>query len=342
MRRLAAALAVLALSQYAAKGDAAGEAVLREHLRNGSKATFTGSEAISERLADGQPAKVTCEVRRMPDRSYQRYRAASPAAYNGVTKVRNQHRTVIYMPAERRAYVFQSSGPNPDPEKTLEHLTKRYEVTLEGDETVAGRTCRHLKLSPRKGGPEVEFWVDSQQDVLLRRRVASGDRLFEERCFSRVDFNTSLDDEDFGFRTPRGVQEVAAGYGQRVEPVRVATPAEVRRIIGVRMMQPDWLPDGYQPKEKRFAIQAPNPFNLFQRRVSVAYFRDNRMLLLSQGFGAFDRRGGGGDDAQTPRVVKPGVVFWTNSGVRLALVGPRDMPEADLLHCAESVDWADG
>jgi hypothetical protein len=188
-----------------------------------------------------------------------------------------------------------------------------------------------------------DVWVHQKRFVALRWVVRVNGRTWRNVGFENIKFDVDLSDDDFQTGAPEGVTTVQVRRGQPVRSLELASPDEVRRVVGVRVLQPKWVPGGY--RLTGYSVAPPSPMSLFRRRVSVRYAAGERIILLSMGplMPRGEREPGEREASSQPTEVRPGVYFWTKHNVRLALIGPRDADRDDLRRCAESVDWyADG
>jgi len=333
-----------ALAASLALGAPSAEDVMDAYLANYGKVVYTASEFLQERQTDGETAKVVNLVRQKPGRDYSKFLYGG-SAHKGIVTADDGSKLVIYIPNESRIYEYGSSAERSQARRRgeLQLLREKFDLAYVGSETVADRTCHHIRLTPKEGrGPTVDVWIDASRYIALRQEVKSGDRVWRASRFKSVDYDPALSDPDFRFTPPPGTSRIkldARGGGPHgPEGYDYDTAPDVRRKAGFRIMEPSYVPPGFS--RQAYQVGAPRPGSLFHRRLSVRYLKGNDMIMVNQGIaGPIGRRPGGEPDR--PTQMKPGVYFWTKHEIRLLLIGPRDYDDAELRRCAESVDWYD-
>ncbi|NUP98458.1 MAG: DUF2092 domain-containing protein [Armatimonadetes bacterium] len=344
MRCRGGLLTALLLLASAAWPAPSATTILTQYLQRLGRAEYTASEVISERQADGTPIVVRSEVKHKAGRERFAF-TKGPGPYRGVVAADDGNRHVVYMPAEKRAYYYPSVASTFEQRrrKELGEAGERFELALLGQETVAGRTTWHLRLTARKQpGPRVDVWIDSQQFVALRQETRVRDQLWRSSVFQQVDFSPNLPANAFAFEAPDGVQQVkvtSEAETARVPTMRFASARELRGRVGVRAMQPKYIPEGF--RFDSLLLYPPAPSNPFHRRLAARYVRGTSVLVLNQGAMPPGRGRGGPLPPSEPREVKPNVLFWSKQNLRLLLIGPRDLGADELRRAANSVDWYD-
>ncbi len=343
VRRLSPVLAILVAAAGSSAAAQTAESVLEAYLQSLTQATYTAVERLQERQADGTLVGVLNEVRVRPGQERSTFYQA-PGPFKGVVQTDDGHKLVIYMPAERRAYLYGSraAGAAQRRRTELTKLRERFELSLVARETVAERPAFHLSFTPKSGrGPTLDVWIDSTEYVALRQDLLSHGRVWRKSEFARVNFQPGLGDDDFRFQPPDGVKVVKGGDGQDgrgAPPIVVDSPDKVRQMTGLRVLQPSYVPDDFALEG--YLIFPPPPTGVFHRRLAVKYIRDGRVIMLNQGITAPGRRVTT-PPPPDPTEIKPGVFFWSKHEIRLLLIGPRELDRGDLRRCAESVDWYD-
>ncbi len=91
-------------------------------------------------------------------------------------------------------------------------LGSRYDVTLVGSETVAGRAAWVLDLAPKAGQSSlfaaIRLWVDQQRSVPAQTRLTEPTGDHTTVRFSRVEINVKLPAGAFDLALPKDVVEV--------------------------------------------------------------------------------------------------------------------------------------
>ncbi len=90
----------------------------------------------------------------------------------------------------------------------LSDATRRFQVTLDGAETVTGRPTHALTLRPRGSSPyrSVRVWVDTGDFLVRRFEITEQNESVRTLEFSNLRPNVPLSDDLFRFEPPRGVQ----------------------------------------------------------------------------------------------------------------------------------------
>lgn len=340
MRRLAPQLLLLTLLVAAVAQSQSADSLLDEHLDQLRRLSYVSRESVLEYQADGRPVRIEAEVRRRAGKEFIRY-LSGPEPYRNVVFSDDGRRYLIYIPAEGRAYRYGTPGVVERRRFEFRHLRTKCSARLEEPESVAARRALHLRFVPREAGwPETHLWLDASTKAVLRYRQMLRGRVWSEVETERIDYDRPPSEDELSYTVPDGTEVVpmpAFGRGTHPEPIRFASAAELRRRTGLRVMAPTYLPQGFRRMDRPYMLHAPMPGNVVRRRLSVGHVSGNRILMLTQSAAP----GTAGQEATAPKEVRPGIFFWTRDGVRLALVGPRDIDRNELQRCAESVDWVE-
>lgn len=92
-------------------------------------------------------------------------------------------------------------------------LARKYEVTLRGEEAVAGSPAWVLDLKPRPGQASgifegIRLWVDQQRRIPVQTRLTEPTGDHTTIRFERVQVNAPLPGDAFDLKLPRDVVEV--------------------------------------------------------------------------------------------------------------------------------------
>lgn len=104
---------------------------------------------------------------------------------------------------------LSSSGQQVDLQREfLSDATRRFEVTLDGTETVSGRPTHALTLVPLGSSPyrRVRVWVDTGDFLVRRFEITEQNESVRTLEFSNLRPNVQLSDDLFRFEPPPGVQ----------------------------------------------------------------------------------------------------------------------------------------
>ncbi|MCC7490839.1 MAG: DUF2092 domain-containing protein [Fimbriimonadaceae bacterium] len=346
MRPLLRLTVVWALAANAVQAGPTADDILRLYGEQYGSVAYKGAEWIQDRQADGQPVAVRAEVRQKTGRDYSAI-SRGPGPYVGAITADDGQRCVIYLPNERRAYLYPSRAAEARSRRRqeMELLRDKYDRRLLGQEQIAKRACHRIRMTPKVAGlPEVEVWIDTQQYVALRQIVTSRGKVARQSYFYHITYNPELSDEQFRVALPAGTSSITVPTGegaQRAEPVRYQSLRDLWTKANLRAMLPRYLPTGF--KADGYHLQVPFPGGLFRRRLMIKYVSGANVLMLNMGAGLLGRGSDAGSEPPTePTAVKPGVLFWTKHDIRLLLIGPRDLASDELKKVADSVDWAEG
>lgn len=320
------------------------EQVLDSYANRFGKVTYTAVEQLEERQADNTLAKVTNSVKQAPGKERSAY-VSGPTAYRGVIMADDGKQLKIYIPVEKRCYVFGSHSRYAAKrrQEELVRLRDKFDARLVGQQTVAGRPSWHVKLTSKaKDGPELDVWIDSREYVALRQDLRSRGNTWRRSEYSRVNFGASLAAKEFEYNPPGGTKIIKMPgrneEDQHPSPYQLKSPGEVREKANLRLLQPKYLPPSYT--FDGIYLYPPTPNGIFQRRLATRYVSGGNVLMFNQGVVLPGRRGGVPHKPPTePTELRPGVLFWAKYGIRCLLIGPRGLDGNELMKCAESVDW---
>ncbi len=117
-----------------------------------------------------------------------------------------QTRQVFRGPARGEADLLVGFGPG------SRDLGRKYEVTLAGQESVAGQPAWILDLKPRAGQgglfSAIRLWVDQQRSIPVQTRLTEPTGDFTVVRFDRVEVNPRLPADAFDLKLPKDVVEV--------------------------------------------------------------------------------------------------------------------------------------
>ncbi len=117
-----------------------------------------------------------------------------------------QTRQVFRGPARGEADLLVGFGPG------SKDLGRKYEVTLAGQESVAGQPAWILDLQPRAGQAglfsAIRLWVDQQRSIPVQTRLTEPTGDFTVVRFDKVEVNPRLPADAFDLKLPKDVVEV--------------------------------------------------------------------------------------------------------------------------------------
>jgi outer membrane lipoprotein-sorting protein len=130
----------------------------------------------------------------------------------------------------------------------IQEVLDSSEVTLEGEEEVAGRLAYKLALSPKEdaevellpGGGTATLWVDKQEWFILRAHFEASAFGQGEMEVESFELNPGLSDDLFYFEVPEGV-EVVDVASRQVENLSLD---EARSEAPFPLLMPEYVPEG--------------------------------------------------------------------------------------------------
>lgn len=191
----------------------------------------------------------------------------------GRITVNNGRQKWQLLPLEKQSVIFPSF---PDPYRfTLELAgeladvknAEKYHVI--GEETVSGRTCSILEVTP-KGGIPYKIWVDKETDLPLQKQSAMQNALQYKITYSEIDFIDELPPEIMVYTLPDGFSQKDDNPEQYV-----STTEEARRVAGFLPDLPKEIPGGY----KRYAVSVETG----NQTIKTYFESGNNSIIIMQG-----------------------------------------------------------
>lgn len=244
-RRAVGCFLLLALLGTGAAGAALdGREVLVRSLEREGQVDYEGLQATVVSWGRGRESRTEQIVKfKRPNRLRIEYLA--PPRLKGDVVVDDGTRLRRFV----RALGIVEEGPSPPrgfsgrqrPE--LERALRRgaLSVSLEGEETVAGRRAWVVTLAPRAPGrPGRKLWLDQEHGLPLRvRQTGPGGRV-TDTFFQRITFGVTLDDREFVLEAPEGTPVVPRARGRAVSLPEAEKIAEQHwgRLYQIRSLPP--------------------------------------------------------------------------------------------------------
>jgi outer membrane lipoprotein carrier protein len=144
---------------------------------------------------------------RKPDRFLMRF--SDPA---GDVVVADGTQVWLYYPSTDPRQVIRTSAGEAGrldlQREFLSNPTERFEATLDGTETVDGRSATALTLVPRGASPyrKVRIWVDARDALVRRFEITESNEAVRRVELRNLAANVSLADDLFSFTPPAGTQ----------------------------------------------------------------------------------------------------------------------------------------
>jgi len=128
-------------------------------------------------------------------------------------------------------------------ERRLRLLKRNYKVTLDGTETVAGRTCRILTFRPKEGRDRItRVWLDVRNGFELRRdELDANGSTITMSLYTSVDYPSTISLAEVTPRFPRSARiESISRSGLHADFTSLS------RSAGFEVKRPLTLPAGYE------------------------------------------------------------------------------------------------
>jgi outer membrane lipoprotein-sorting protein len=129
-------------------------------------------------------------------------------------------KVTFYQPRIKQAQEY-NLGKNKDKAEFLllgfgsnkEALKNAYAIRLVGDETVRGRLCHILELTPKSERvsaffPKIVLWIDSQMNVPIRQKLVEPTKDYLLIDFEGIQLNPPIPDSLFHMKLPKDVKIV--------------------------------------------------------------------------------------------------------------------------------------
>lgn len=96
---------------------------------------------------------------------------------------------------------------------TAAELTKSYEVKAGGVETVGGKMCTRLELTPKTSQMKqlltrIELWIPEGESNPVREKVTEPSKNYELIDYAEIQLNPRLPDSAFELKLPKGVKTI--------------------------------------------------------------------------------------------------------------------------------------
>ena len=243
----------------------------------------------------------------------------SDSAYHGQVIVDDGKQRLHYFPG-RHEVLRQPSGAEDAPSRVVEQIVAgrapREELSVTDGGLVAGRSCREVSISNRRGVLQQNIWVDPDTGMVLKREVytARGERIADFE-FERIDYKAPIRDDDFKIQA---------------DGAKTVTPEDLLRQLQTRnQLRPVMLAAGsgshLQSSRELLAGKV--------RLIQAVYLAKQGRVVLFQGRYAFSQE-------ELGKAAPKDVSFytWSSGGEHYALVGKMD--EGTLRRLAQSVQGA--
>ena len=221
----------------------------------------------------------------------------------------------------------------------MELLTQNYRFHLSSGSTIAGEETDEIKIYPHfEDRPTKRLFIARRNWIILR--VDEFDytgRLRFVSLFTQIEFNQEKVEETLA-ELKSDKELINEKRERRSQPI---TDVEIDKVLGVRLVQPTYLPSGFRLLETRY----------IKHRSSTVFLRYTDGLAT---FSLFERKGKHKSHDSDRRSRRRGgktisrhdvpihvvrqhhahILEWSNSGVDFTLIGELDASE--LFKVAES------
>lgn len=153
----------------------------------------------------------------------------SIAVYDG-------HTLISYEPEENRAFVVEGEeslalnqiSPRQVAEQLLNMVKDTHEITLRGEETVAGRDTYRIQAEAKDQGAlwgDQEVWIDKENWMVLKLVIHTGNTMIEME-YTKVELNSDISPDLFKLELPEDVQLMDLDELNQSEQVTLDEAAE--------------------------------------------------------------------------------------------------------------------
>jgi outer membrane lipoprotein-sorting protein len=96
---------------------------------------------------------------------------------------------------------------------TSAELMKSYDVKAGGVETIGGKMCTRIELTPKTAQmkqllTKIELWIPEAESNPLREKVTEPSKNYELIDYADIQLNPPLPDSAFDFKAPKGVKTI--------------------------------------------------------------------------------------------------------------------------------------
>jgi outer membrane lipoprotein-sorting protein len=247
-------------------------------------------------------------------------------------------------PEENQVYLYPAF---PDPYlftfelgKEVKNVTDAMSTKIVDEDTVAGRQCSILEVSP-KGGSPYHIWVDKKTKLPLQKQYAMQNALQYKVTYTKIDFVDSIPSEIMVYNLPKGFKENNTNPEQIVNNL-----GESSGIVDFTPQAMQNIPNGYikdiialdtnkkivkqyyttQNKAKKVVILQGKSVSEFKLAPTAVLGKVNGstaeiMSPVQENFGILS---GGGPYAGVTNINS---IRWQQSGFEYAVVGNTSLEE---------------
>jgi negative regulator of sigma E activity len=232
---LLVAIAAVAMALLSLSGYRHGAALLRRSYEAESKYSYLGVLEV-ELLQRPHPIHSRLNViHAAPDNT--RMDAVSPPEVAGYVVIDKGEDRYMYSPNSERWY----ANTRRSPDENVDLALKNYRVRVSGRDTVVGRPCRRLRITPRyPGNPRKLLWTDDQTGLVLRKELRNA----EGQVISRSRYT-----------------EIRISRASTLDPDAFAPPADAQLEWDTKApptdftaLKPSYVPPGYRFDEVRVRV----------------------------------------------------------------------------------------
>lgn len=111
------------------------------------------------------------------------------------------------MPLAEDFQSFEVQSPREQAEQLLNIIKDSHEITVEGEEKVAGRDAYHIIATAKEDNTLIgdqELWIDKKTWITLKSISTSGDFVATIE-YTKIDTNAAIEDDTFVYTFPEGV-----------------------------------------------------------------------------------------------------------------------------------------
>ncbi len=242
---VATAVVVLGPGLVIAAGNKALEVLRKATLARG-EVTYSGEASITARFGDQEPRKMK-RVVHCKQGGKEQVKLLDAEGRVIVRKVSDGHNQWEHFVTRGR--LLQRPLPTPQERRerdlaTLKILARNFAVSLEGEETIAGRPAYRIRIARRDGdlAPVRKLWIDQGSYVELKsERYAQDGRVTYVTALDRINLAPKLQPGIFRFQPPPNLRPHVAPA-----PRFCGTLADAQKQTGFEAIPPSRVPRGFE------------------------------------------------------------------------------------------------
>jgi len=272
-----------------------------------------------------------------------RYEYLSPEEMRGNIMVSDGETMWIYDAGKnevQKVTMPKYEMPEIDYGEIIRDMMEKYNVDLQGSESVSNRDCYVLVLTPKDENATMrqKLWVDKEYWMPMRIEMEmefGGKTMKSWVEYRDMEFNVGIPDSEFEFEVPEGAEVTEKEIPM---PEMFNSVEEAQEEVDFTILVPEYIPEGYE-FERAIVIDIKD-----EKSVSLSYKKGVEILSLTESMGeeitgsleGAEKVDINGREGEYIKMGMNKLLRWDCDGLSLSLMGELDKEE--LLKVAESVD----